>query len=45
MSDEIKELVATQADAEAIKAKAIEQGMLSILEDGFLKSQSRTHNY
>lgn len=40
MSDEIKELVATQADAEAIKAKAIEQGMLSILEDGFLKAKA-----
>ena len=40
MTEEIKDLVATKADAEAIQAKAEEQGMLSILQDGFLKAKS-----
>jgi type IV pilus assembly protein PilB len=40
MSDEIKEMVSTRADADEIKAKAIESGMLTMLEDGFLKAKA-----
>jgi type IV pilus assembly protein PilB len=37
MTDEIKELVMAKADASEIKKKAMEQGMLPMIEDGLLK--------
>ncbi|MAG28683.1 hypothetical protein CL632_00855 [bacterium] len=40
MTEEIKHLVASRATADDILAKARENGMLSMLEDGFLKAKS-----
>jgi len=38
MSEEVKDLVNSRADSDTIRAKAREQGMLTMLEDGFLKA-------
>ena len=40
MSEEIKSLVTTRASSREIMAKARELGMLTMLEDGFLKAKS-----
>ncbi|MBU2575550.1 GspE/PulE family protein [Patescibacteria group bacterium] len=40
MSEEIKHLVASHATADDILVKAREQGMMTLLEDGFLKAKS-----
>ncbi|MFA5076074.1 MAG: ATPase, T2SS/T4P/T4SS family [Patescibacteria group bacterium] len=37
MNDQIKELIMNQANSDAIKAKAIEQGMVTMIEDGIAK--------
>ena len=39
MNDEIKDLIMEHANAEQIKAKSIEQGMLPMIEDGIQKMQ------
>ncbi|MDP1709966.1 MAG: GspE/PulE family protein [Candidatus Komeilibacteria bacterium] len=40
MSDEIKSLVNTRSDSDSIRNKAREQGMIIMLEDGFLKAKA-----
>lgn len=40
MTDEIKSLVNTRSDSDTIRAKAREHGMITMLEDGFLKAKS-----
>ncbi|OGY91238.1 MAG: hypothetical protein A3H70_05080 [Candidatus Komeilibacteria bacterium RIFCSPLOWO2_02_FULL_48_11] len=40
MTEEIKNLVNTRADSNAIRAKARGQGMITMLEDGFLKAKA-----
>jgi type IV pilus assembly protein PilB len=40
MTEDIKHLVASRATAEEIQKKAKEKGMISMLEDGFLKAKS-----
>ena len=39
-TNEIEELILKNAGAEKLKETAANQGMLSILEDGFIKAQS-----
>ena len=40
ISNEISNLIIKQASNEEISKKAIEQGMINILEDGFLKAKN-----
>ncbi|MEK7125551.1 MAG: GspE/PulE family protein [Patescibacteria group bacterium] len=40
MSDEIKSLVNTRSDSDTLRAKARAHGMITMLEDGFLKAKS-----
>ncbi|PIR06956.1 MAG: hypothetical protein COV55_00845 [Candidatus Komeilibacteria bacterium CG11_big_fil_rev_8_21_14_0_20_36_20] len=40
ITSDIKELILNRADSDQIKAKAIEQGMITMMEDGFSKAVS-----